>query len=43
MNRGILITPGREEEWTLSAAHADVAVDASVSVSDEMAAEISAS
>jgi glutamate-1-semialdehyde 2,1-aminomutase len=40
MNRGIFMTPGREEEWTLSVAHTDVAVDAFVSVFDEMAAEI---
>jgi glutamate-1-semialdehyde 2,1-aminomutase len=42
MNRGIFMTPGREEEWTLSVAHTDVAVDAFVSVFDEMAAEITA-
>src|SRR5918912_612615 len=27
MNRGIFMTPGREEEWTLSVAHDDAAVD----------------
>ena len=30
MNRGIYMTPGREEEWTLSVAHTDEAVDAYV-------------
>ena len=28
MNRGIFMTPGREEEWTLSVTHTDEAVDA---------------
>jgi glutamate-1-semialdehyde 2,1-aminomutase len=40
MNRGIFMTPGREEEWTLSVTHTDEAVDAYVSVFDEMAAEL---
>ena len=30
MNRGIFMTPGREEEWTLSVTHTDEAVDAYV-------------
>lgn len=30
MNRGIFMTPGREEEWTLSITHTDQAVDAYV-------------
>jgi len=42
MNRGIFMTPGREEEWTLSVAHTDEAVDAYVQVFDEMAAELTA-
>src|ERR671935_428308 len=42
MNRGIFMTPGREEEWTLSVTHTDEAVDAYVSVFDEMAAELTA-
>ena len=37
MNRGIFMTPGREEEWTLSVTHTDEAVDAYVAVFDEMA------
>jgi glutamate-1-semialdehyde 2,1-aminomutase len=40
MNRGIFMTPGREEEWTLSITHTDEAVDAYVAVFDEMAREI---
>lgn len=40
MNRGIFMTPGREEEWTLSVAHTDEAVDAYVRVFHEMAAEL---
>jgi glutamate-1-semialdehyde 2,1-aminomutase len=42
MNRGIFMTPGREEEWTLSVTHTDEAVDAYVAVFDEMAAELTA-
>jgi len=40
MNRGIYMTPGREEEWTLSVTHDDTAVDAYVGVFEEMAAEL---
>jgi len=40
MNRGIYMTPGREEEWTLSVMHDDEAVDAYVRVFDEMAAAL---
>jgi len=40
MNRGIYMTPGREEEWTLSVTHTDEAVDAYVAVFDEMAREL---
>jgi len=42
MNRGIFMTPGREEEWTLSVMHTDEAVDAYVAVFDEMARELTA-
>ena len=42
MNRGIFMTPGREEEWTLSVTHTDESIDAYVSVFEEMAAEITA-
>jgi glutamate-1-semialdehyde 2,1-aminomutase len=40
MNRGIFMTPGREEEWTLSVTHTDEAVDAYVQAFDEMAREL---
>jgi glutamate-1-semialdehyde 2,1-aminomutase len=42
MNRGIFMTPGREEEWTLSVTHTDEAVDAYIAVFDEMAGELTA-
>jgi glutamate-1-semialdehyde 2,1-aminomutase len=42
MNRGIFMTPGREEEWTLSVTHTHAAIDAYVQVFDEMAAELTA-
>ncbi len=42
MNRGIFMTPGRVEEWTLSVTHTDDAVDAYVKVFDELAAELTA-
>jgi len=40
MNRGIFMTPGREEEWTLSVSHTNDAVDAYVQVFDELAREL---
>ena len=40
MNRGIFMTPGREEEWTLSVTHTDEAIDAYVAVFDAMADEL---
>jgi glutamate-1-semialdehyde 2,1-aminomutase len=42
MNRGIYMTPGREEEWTLSVTHTDEAVDDYVRAFDEMAAALAA-
>ena len=42
LNRGIFMTPGREEEWTLSVTHTDEAVDHYVAVFREMAAELRA-
>jgi len=42
MNRGIFMTPGREEEWTLSVAHTEEDVDAYVAVFDELATELTA-
>jgi glutamate-1-semialdehyde 2,1-aminomutase len=40
MNRGIFMTPGREEEWTLSVTHTEEAIDDYVQVFAEMAAEL---
>jgi glutamate-1-semialdehyde 2,1-aminomutase len=40
MNRGIFMTPGREEEWTLSVTHTDEAVDRYVEVFEEMASDL---
>jgi len=42
LNRGIFMTPGREEEWTLSVTHTDEAVDAFVGVFEELAGELRA-
>jgi glutamate-1-semialdehyde 2,1-aminomutase len=42
MNRGIFMTPGREEEWTLSVTHALEDADAFVAVFEEMAADLTA-
>jgi glutamate-1-semialdehyde 2,1-aminomutase len=42
MNRGIYMTPGREEEWTLSVTHTDEAIDAYVHAFGEMAAALTA-
>jgi len=43
MNRGIFMTPGREEEWTLSVSHTNDAVDAYVQVFAELARELTQS
>jgi glutamate-1-semialdehyde 2,1-aminomutase len=40
MNRGIFMTPGREEEWTLSVTHDDASIDAYVACFEEMAADL---
>ncbi len=42
LNRGIFMTPGREEEWTLSVTHTDEAIDAYIAVFEELAAELTA-
>src|SRR4051795_11880274 len=42
MNRGIFMTPGREEEWTLSVTHDDASVDAYVQVFESMADDLMA-
>jgi glutamate-1-semialdehyde 2,1-aminomutase len=40
MNRGVYMTPGREEEWTLSVAHTPEDCDAFVGAFDELAADL---
>jgi glutamate-1-semialdehyde 2,1-aminomutase len=40
MNRGVFMTPGREEEWTLSVAHTLEDCDAFVAAFDELAAAL---
>jgi len=40
MNRGIFMTPGREEEWTLAVAHDEAAVDRYSEVFAELAGEL---
>jgi glutamate-1-semialdehyde 2,1-aminomutase len=40
MNRGIFMTPGREEEWTLSVQHTEESVDRYVEVFAELAREL---
>ncbi len=42
MNRGIFMTPGREEEWTLSITHTTEHCDAFVAAFDEMASDLTA-
>ena len=40
VNRGIFMTPGREEEWTLSITHTMEDCDHFVRVFDEMASDL---
>jgi glutamate-1-semialdehyde 2,1-aminomutase len=40
LNRGIFMTPGREEEWTLSIAHTEEAADDYVTVFEELARDL---
>lgn len=42
MNRGIFMTPGREEEWTLSVVHTFEDCDRYVAVFEELAADLAA-
>ncbi len=42
VNRGIFMTPGREEEWTLSVVHSDEDVDCYVAVFAELADDLTA-
>ena len=40
MNRGIFMTPGREEEWTLSITHTLADCDAFVGAFEELASDL---
>ena len=42
MNRGIFMTPGREEEWTLSVVHSPADCDTFVAAFEELAADLAA-
>jgi glutamate-1-semialdehyde 2,1-aminomutase len=42
VNRGIFMTPGREEEWTLSVTHTEEAADAYLEVFEELASDLTA-
>ncbi len=42
VNRDIFMTPGREEEWTLSVAHQPEDADAFIAVFEELAADLTA-
>jgi glutamate-1-semialdehyde 2,1-aminomutase len=42
MNRGVFMTPGREEEWTLSVTHSLADVDVFAAVFEEMASDLTA-
>jgi glutamate-1-semialdehyde 2,1-aminomutase len=42
MNRGVFMTPGREEEWTLSVVHSFEDCDVFVAAFEEMAADLTA-
>jgi glutamate-1-semialdehyde 2,1-aminomutase len=42
MNRGVFMTPGREEEWTLSVVHSFEDCDRFVAAFEEMAADLTA-
>jgi glutamate-1-semialdehyde 2,1-aminomutase len=40
MNRGVFMTPGREEEWTLSIAHSVEDADTYVAAFEELAHDL---
>ena len=42
MNRGVIIAPGREEEWTLSIQHTDEDIDKYVGAFEDMVKEVTA-
>ena len=41
MNRGVFMTPGREQEWNLTVAHDEAAVDRYPEVFEALVAELS--
>ncbi|MBC7293394.1 MAG: hypothetical protein H5T84_04660 [Thermoleophilia bacterium] len=41
-NRGVIMAPGREEEWTLSVQHTDEDIDRYVNAFEEMVRELTA-
>ncbi len=41
-NRGIIIAPGREEEWTLSIAHTDADIDLYISAFEDLVRDVTA-
>ena len=42
LNRGVFMTPGREEEWTLSVTHSSEDCDAFIAAFEEMASDLTA-
>jgi glutamate-1-semialdehyde 2,1-aminomutase len=42
INRGVLMAPGREEEWTLSVQHTEADVDRYLAALEELAADVTA-
>ncbi len=42
LNRGVFMTPGDEEQWTLSVQHSDADVDLYISVFEEFAKALTA-
>jgi glutamate-1-semialdehyde 2,1-aminomutase len=42
MNRGIIIAPGREEEWTLSITHTDADIDLYISAFEDLVRDVTA-
>ncbi len=42
INRGLIIAPGREEEWTLSITHTDADVDLFVDAFEELVRDVTA-
>jgi glutamate-1-semialdehyde 2,1-aminomutase len=42
MNRGVIIAPGREEEWTLSVQHTDEDIDRYVGAYEDLVRDVTA-